>query len=62
MRVQAYRDRANHDGTHYLAIEVLSWTDAGEIAIRGAKGSLKDMVQYMESARSIITCVPLNVN
>ncbi len=59
VKVQVNVDKSNSDGTAYLGIEVLDVATSGVVAIRGAKGSLKDMVDYMDSATSQVLCLPL---
>jgi hypothetical protein len=59
IKVQVNIDKANSDGTHYLAIDVLDLNKTGVTSIRGAKGSLKDMVQYIDSTSSIVQCLPI---
>jgi hypothetical protein len=57
LKVQVYIDKSNSDGTHYLGIDVMD-LDKSSADFHGAKGSLKDMVQYIDSQTSLITCIP----
>ena len=58
LKVQVYIDKSNSDGTHYLGIEVMDLNKTGVVSFRGAKGSLKDMVQFSDSATSMVSCLP----
>lgn len=59
LKVQVYVDKSNSDGTHYLGIEVMDLDKAGATAMRGAKGSIKDMVLFSDSATSQVVCMVL---
>jgi len=58
LKVQVYVDKSNSDGRHYFGIEVMDLGPTGVLSFRGAKGSLKDMVQYSDSVNSTLTCIP----
>ncbi len=59
LQVQVYVDKSNSDGTHYLGIEVMDLNKTGVVSFRGAKGLLKDMVQFSDSSTSMILCLPI---
>ncbi len=63
LKVQVNIDKANPDGTHHLSIEVLDSNKTGVRSTHLAKGSLKDIVQYLDNLDGVVSqvvCVPLD--
>lgn len=58
-RVTLSLDKVNSDGSHYLTIEVVEQNKlTEEFSSRGAKGSVKDLVVFIDNPQALIACVP----
>ena len=60
-KVQVSLDTANSDSTHYLGLEIYEFKDGRTISTKMIKGSVKDMVQYLElPSNSSVSCLPMS--